>query len=76
MKLHALVTQYIIYRKSLGEKFRTNEIYLKSFVKALGPDREIQKISEDNVTLFLYGAKSGKITSAWLEAGENFKPIF
>lgn len=65
MKLHELITQYITYRKSLGEKFHTNETYLKSFVKILGPDREIQEISEEDVTKFLYKSKIDKITSAW-----------
>lgn len=65
MKLHELVTQYITYRKSLGEKFHTNETYLKSFVKILGQNREIQKISEDDVAIFLYKSKIDKITSAW-----------
>lgn len=65
MKLHELITQYITYRKSLGEKFRTNATYLKSFVKVLGADREMQQITENDVAAFLYGINGDKITSAW-----------
>lgn len=36
MKLRELIVQYIDYRKSLGEKFKTNAMYLKSFCKAMG----------------------------------------
>jgi integrase len=65
MRLHELVTQYITYRKSLGEKFRTNESYLKSFVKAIGSEREIHKISEKDMNKFLYGSDNGNVTSSW-----------
>lgn len=65
MRLSVLITQYITYRKALGEKFKTNEEYLKSFCKAIGADREINQISEDEVTLFLYGNKKANITSGW-----------
>jgi hypothetical protein len=37
MKLDQLITQYINYRKSLGEKFKTNEVYLKAFCKLVEP---------------------------------------
>ena len=45
MMLNQLVTQYIHYRQSLGEKFKTNAYYLKVFCKAFGSDTDIQSIS-------------------------------
>lgn len=64
MNLQQLITQYIIYRKSLGEKFKTNETYLKAFSKAMGPSVNIKSISEDMLNGFLYG-NFATITSGW-----------
>jgi site-specific recombinase XerD len=64
MKLIELIEQYIDYRKSLGEKFKTNETYLKSFCKTMGKLTSIDKITEKEINHFLYG-DSQSITSAW-----------
>lgn len=64
MKLHQLIDKYIDYRKALGEKFKTNETYLKAFCKAMGPSIPIKSISRDMTHDFLYG-KSAVITSGW-----------
>jgi len=63
MKINNLILKYIEYRKSLGEKFRTNSDYLKAFSKAVGPYLDIRDISPKDVSDFLYG--SGPVTSAW-----------
>lgn len=65
MKLGLLITQYITYRKALGEKFRTNEECLNYFCKTIGSTRNISQITEEEVTLFLYGSKKVPITSGW-----------
>jgi len=64
MKLHQLVTQYVHYRRSLGEKFKTNEAYLKAFYSAIGPERSIRSITAGMVRRFLYG-KSDTVTTGW-----------
>jgi integrase len=64
MKLEQLILQYIGYRKSLGEKFKTNETYLKAFCKAIGPLRPIKSINKKKVNNFLYSS-SAIITSGW-----------
>lgn len=64
MKLEQLILQYIGYRKSLGEKFKTNETYLKAFCKAMGPSKHIKIITKKKVNNFLYGS-SPTITSGW-----------
>lgn len=64
MKLEQLILQYIGYRKSLGEKFKTNETYLKAFCKTIGPSRHIKAVDEKRVNNFLYGS-SATITSGW-----------
>lgn len=64
MKLNQLITQYVCYRKSLGEKFKTNENYLKAFCSAIGPEKPIKSITTGMVHRFLYG-KSGAVTTGW-----------
>lgn len=64
MKLEQLILQYIGYRKSLGEKFKTNETYLKAFCKVIGPSRHIKAVTKKRVNSFLYGP-SATITSDW-----------
>lgn len=63
MKLKPLILNYISYRKSMGEKFRTNECYLKAFSRYVGDDIKIEDVSIDMVAEFLYGNSS--VTSAW-----------
>lgn len=63
MKLKTLVEQYIEYRKSLGEKFRTNSMYLRAFYNFIGKNISVNLISEQKVNKFLYG--DNPITSAW-----------
>lgn len=64
MRLVELVDRYVAYRKALGEKFRTNETYLKAFCAAAGRDTPIGSISEETVRSFLYG-RSGMVTTGW-----------
>ncbi len=64
MKLYQLITQYVHYRRSLGEKFKTNEIYLKAFCSAIGPETAIKSITEKQVHRYLYG-KSETVTTGW-----------
>lgn len=63
MKINDLIISYIEYRQSLGEKFRTNSTYLKSFSKAVGLQKEVKAVSSEEISCFLYGA--GPVTSAW-----------
>lgn len=64
MMLSQLVTQYIHYRQSLGEKFKTNEHYLKAFCRTVGSNTDIQSISLDIINSFLYGDVQ-TVTSSW-----------
>ena len=65
MKLHALVTQYVTYRKSLGAKFRRNEYSLKAFVRAVGQNKNISDVQPKQVNTYLAG--NGPITTNWHE---------
>lgn len=64
MKLNQLITQYVRYRKSLGEKFKTNETCLKAFCSTIGPEKSIKSTTERMVHCFLYG-KSNAVTTGW-----------
>lgn len=63
MKLHAAVTQYVSYRKALGEGFRTNENYLKAFFRAAGQEKNLSDIHASQVSAFLTG--KGPVTATW-----------
>lgn len=64
MKLGALITQYIEYRRSLGEKFKTNAAYLKYFCRFIGESTAVNSITATMVDSFLY-SDSKAITSGW-----------
>jgi site-specific recombinase XerD len=64
MKLYQLINQYVNYRKSLGEKFKTNETYLKAFCRAMGPETSIRSITEEMVHRYLYNG-SETVTTGW-----------
>ena len=64
MTLDQLITQYVTYRQSLGEKFITNAARLKAFSRAIGQAVDLQSISEDMVSNFLYGS-TNVVTSGW-----------
>jgi len=57
MKLQALISQYIGYKKSLGIKFNYGATHLKAFCRFIGNDAIISKISSKKITNFLYGEK-------------------
>jgi site-specific recombinase XerD len=64
MKIHQLIEQYVRYRRSLGEKFKTNETCLKAFCSTVGPETHIKAITERMTHRYLYG-KSKAVTTGW-----------
>ena len=63
MRLDAIITDYIAYRKALGERFHTNPQILKSFCRASGGETEVSDIRPEQVNTFLNG--TGPITASW-----------
>lgn len=63
MRLDVAITNYLAYRKSLGDRFHTNEGILKSFCRAIGGETEVTDIRAEQVSAFLNGA--GPITASW-----------
>ncbi len=63
MNLHDLVTSYVDFRRTLGEKCLTNEAILRSFCRSVGLRTQISRIRAKNVEAFVAG--TGPITNAW-----------
>jgi integrase/recombinase XerD len=63
MNTFDLVTQYVTFRRTLGEKCQTNAVVLRAFCQSVGPQTPMARIPADAVSAFLAGA--GPVTSAW-----------
>jgi integrase/recombinase XerD len=63
VNINDLVTQYVTFRRTLGERCKTNEAILRSFCRSIGPRTPVAVIGADAVAAFLVGA--GPVTSAW-----------
>jgi len=74
MKINKLTLQYIAYRQSLGEKFKTNERYLKSFCRKIGENTDINNISIKMVNKFLYG--NSPVTTGWFAKHTALKGFY
>jgi integrase/recombinase XerD len=62
MKLSQLVSEYIMFKKSLGVVGRTDGFTLRAFAKAMG-DVEIQDVQTGRVNAFIAGNRP--VTSHW-----------
>jgi len=63
MNINDLVTHYVDFRRTLGEKCQSNETILRSFCRAIGARTPVTKIRSKDVTTFLSG--TGPITRFW-----------
>jgi site-specific recombinase XerD len=63
MTLDDLITHYVAFRRTLGERCETNEQALRSFARAIGPRASVARIAATAVAAFLNGP--GPVTSAW-----------
>lgn len=64
MKISNLIKQYVEYRRSLGEKFRTNAVVLNHFCRHMGEETDIQDLTEKVVTGYLYSGHD-HVTASW-----------
>ena len=62
MKLSQLVTGYIIFKQSMGMRFRAESVILKAFCRAMG-DIDIAQVKANSVQDYLAG--TGPITTFW-----------
>jgi integrase len=63
MTLQHVVEEYVMFRKTLGERFRVNGQVLKSFYKAMGHGVALSDVVPERVSSFLMGA--GPLTASW-----------
>ena len=62
MKILDIVTQYVVYKQSIGQSFVTDEGILKAFCRHSG-NISLQSITKEQVQCYLNG--KGTITSFW-----------
>ena len=63
MNINDLVTHYVEFRRTLGQKFNTTENILRSFCRATGPHTSVGRIRRKVVDKFLSSA--GSATRTW-----------
>ncbi len=63
MTLDELITHYVAFRRTLGERCVTNERILRAFGRSAGSQTPIGDVRADAVAAFLNG--TGPVTSAW-----------
>ena len=63
MNINDLVTHYVTFRRTLGERCIITETALRSFCRSVGPETPVAGIGADAVATFLAG--TGPVTRAW-----------
>lgn len=74
MNIKNLVTQYVAFRRALGELCNTSEIHLRAFCRAIGPRTPITQIRLKHVNAFLAG--TGPFTNTWFSKYTALKGAF
>lgn len=63
MNINDLVTHYVAFRRTMGERCKTGEDILRSFCRAVGLRKHVTEIRVKAVAAFLDGR--GPITGTW-----------
>jgi integrase/recombinase XerD len=74
MKIDDLVTHYVTFRKTLGERCDTTENILRSFARSVGLQTPVTRIRSKVVAGFLVG--TGPITRTWHYKYRTLKGLF
>lgn len=74
MNISQLVTHYVTFRRTLGERCNTTEDILRSFCRAVRPRTRVTDVRAKAVDTFLVGA--GPITGAWHTKHSVLKGLF
>lgn len=64
MRINDLISQYVDYRRCLGEKFQTNASVLNHFGKYIGESADMENLTKDKVTEYLYSGHE-EVTATW-----------
>ena len=74
MNIGTLVTHYVAFRRTLGERCKTTDNLLRSFCHAIGPRMCVNQIRVKAVSAFLAG--TGPITRSWHSKYFALKGLF
>lgn len=74
MTLNALITQYIAFRQSLGEEFRSQARLLRAFGREMGAGISVTEVKPEKVKVFLDGARP--LTSYWHRKHSALRGLF
>ena len=74
MNIKTLTTQFVAFRRALGEKCKTQEIHLRAFCRAIGARTPIRRIRLKDVNTFLAG--TGPFTNTWFSKHTALKGAF
>ena len=75
MKVKEMTESYIVYRRSLGEKYITGAAMLRCFARHVGGDTDAMEIDIEACSAFLYG-KDGKVSASWFLRYSALKWMF
>jgi len=75
MKVKEMTESYIVYRRSLGEKYITGATMLRCFAKHVGEDKDAREIDLNTCVSFLYGNEY-KVTQSWFLRYSALKWLF
>lgn len=73
MKLSQVIAQYIELKQSMGMRFRTEQVILRAFSKAMG-DITLEAVEADRV--FVYIAGTGPVTRFWHRKQEALRGFY
>ena len=78
MKVKEMTESYIVYRRSLGEKYITGAAMLRCFARHIGGNTDAMEIDIEACSAFLYGkdGKDGKVTASWFLRYSALKWMF
>ena len=63
MNVSSLVSRYVIFRRTLGERCNSTEEILRAFCRAVGPRRPVCQLQRRRVAAYLAGR--GPLTGSW-----------
>ena len=74
MKLQKLITQYVAFRKSMGEDFESAESLLNTFCRRVGVEIDLRNVRAKQVLAFLAG--TGPITRYWRRKYDTLRGLY
>lgn len=76
MKTYDVIERYIVYRRSLGEKYTTSAYILRQYYNYIGKDFDFAKITEAMNMDYLYRGGKKTVTSGWFNKFSVLKGLF